>query len=58
MRFGQDKKVFVYRFLTRNTIEEKIQLLQQRKSAMADLFINNNNPFRSFGKTEIEDLFK
>ena len=57
-RFGQDKKVFVYRFLTRNTIEEKIQLLQQRKSAMADLFINNNNPFRSFGKTEIEELFK
>jgi SNF2 family DNA or RNA helicase len=57
-RIGQDKKVFVYRFLSRNTIEEKIQQLQQKKSAMADLFINSNNPFRSIKRDEIFDLFK
>ena len=57
-RIGQDKKVFVYKFLSRNTIEEKIQMLQQKKSAMADLFINSNNPFRSIKKEEIVDLFK
>lgn len=57
-RIGQDKKVFVYRFLSRDTIEEKIQKLQQRKSAMADIFINSNNPFKSFGREEIEELFK
>jgi SNF2 family DNA or RNA helicase len=57
-RIGQDKKVFVYRFLSRDTIEEKIQQLQHRKSAMADLFINNNNPFRSIRQEEIFELFK
>ena len=57
-RIGQDKKVFVYRYLTRDTVEEKIQKLQQQKSAMAELFINSNNPFRSYRKEEIEDLFK
>jgi SNF2 family DNA or RNA helicase len=57
-RIGQDKKVFVYRFLSRDTIEEKIQQLQHRKSAMADLFINNNNPFRSIRQEEIVELFK
>jgi superfamily II DNA or RNA helicase len=57
-RIGQEKKVFVYRYISRDTIEEKIQLLQQKKSAIADIFINNNNPFRSFKKEEIEDLFK
>ena len=56
-RIGQDKKVFVYRFLSQQTIEEKIQQLQQHKSAMADLFINSNNPFRSFERNEIESLF-
>jgi SNF2 family DNA or RNA helicase len=57
-RIGQDKKVFVYRYLSRDTVEEKIQKLQQQKSAMAELFINSNNPFRSYRKEEIEDLFK
>jgi len=56
-RIGQDKKVFVYRFISRNSIEEKIQVLQQKKSALADLFINNNNPFRNFKREEIEELF-
>jgi hypothetical protein len=57
-RIGQDKKVFVYRFLTQNSIEEKIHQLQQKKSAMADLFINSNNPFKAFSKDEIRNLFQ
>ncbi|MBN2805057.1 MAG: ATP-dependent helicase [Prolixibacteraceae bacterium] len=57
-RIGQDKKVFVYRFITENSIEEKIQLLKERKSALAGLFITNNNPFQAISKEEMVDLFQ
>jgi len=56
-RIGQDKKVFVYRFITEHSIEEKIQLLKERKSALADKFINSNNPFKVVTKEEIMGLF-
>ena len=57
-RIGQDKNVFVYRFITENSIEEKIQLLKERKSALADKFINSNNPFKAITKEEIASLFE
>ena len=57
-RIGQDKKVFVYRFISENTVEEKIQKLQGRKSALADEFINNNDPFKGWRKDEILNLFE
>ncbi|BAP44463.1 superfamily II DNA/RNA helicase, SNF2 family [Pseudomonas sp. StFLB209] len=34
-RIGQDKPVFVYKMIARGTVEEKIQRLQQDKSALA-----------------------
>ncbi|MDF9620661.1 DEAD/DEAH box helicase [Pseudomonas entomophila] len=34
-RIGQDKPVFVFKLITRGTVEEKIQLLQQEKAALA-----------------------
>jgi SNF2 family DNA or RNA helicase len=57
-RIGQDKKVFVYRFISENTVEEKIQKLQGRKSALADEFINTNDPFKGWRKDEILNLFE
>lgn len=57
-RIGQDKHVFVYRFITENSIEEKIQKLKERKSSLADKFINSNNPFQEITQEEIVDLFK
>ncbi len=57
-RIGQDKKVFVYRFISENTVEEKIQKLQEKKSAIADEFINSNDPFRGLTSKEILNLFE
>lgn len=56
-RIGQNKHVFVYRFITRGSIEEKIQQLQFRKSALADKFINSNNPLQAITREEILSLF-
>ncbi|KAF0236600.1 MAG: SNF2-like [Prolixibacteraceae bacterium] len=57
-RIGQQKNVFVYRFITENSIEEKIQVLKERKSSLADKFINSNDPFKEITKEEIVELFK
>jgi SNF2 family DNA or RNA helicase len=57
-RIGQDKNVFVYRFISENSIEEKIQTLQQRKSKLAETFVNSNNPMKAITKKELEDLFE
>ena len=45
-RIGQNKSVFVYRYITGNTIEEKIVRLQEKKSKLADTFITSNNPLK------------
>jgi SNF2 family DNA or RNA helicase len=57
-RIGQNKNVFVYRFITENSIEEKIQKLQGRKSSLADKFINSNNPLKEISKEEILSLLE
>ncbi|MCO7224188.1 DEAD/DEAH box helicase [Pleionea sp. CnH1-48] len=35
-RIGQDKPVFVYKLITKGTVEERIQWMQQHKQALAD----------------------
>jgi hypothetical protein len=57
-RIGQQKNVFVYRFITENSIEEKIQVLKERKSSLAEKFINSNNPFAEITREEIVELLK
>ena len=56
-RIGQDKKVFVYRFISENSIEEKIQQLQEKKSKLARDFVNSNDPFRDISKNDVLELF-
>ncbi len=57
-RIGQKKKVFVYRFITKDTLEEKIHTLQEKKSQLAENFINNNNPFVAGDKEELMKLLE
>ncbi|ASB50691.1 DEAD/DEAH box helicase [Alkalitalea saponilacus] len=56
-RIGQTRNVFVYRFLSSGTIEEKIARLQEKKMQLADMFVNNNNPLTDLSKEEIMELF-
>ena len=43
-RIGQDKPVFVYKYITLGTLEEKILQLQKQKKKVADLFTGTNDP--------------
>lgn len=56
-RIGQENRVFVYRFISNDTIEEKIQRLQQRKRELAETFVTSNNPLKSLSEEELMELF-
>ena len=57
-RIGQDKPVFVYKLITRGTVEEKIQLLQQEKAALAAGLLDGGHSGQwRLGDEEIEALF-
>ena len=55
-RYGQTKEVFVYRFLTRGTAEEKIYARCVTKTGLACRVIDSKSIKRSFTDTELKDL--
>lgn len=57
-RIGQNNKVQVFKLITKNTIEEKIETLQQNKKDLADSVIKKGEILiNSLSKNEIENLF-
>ncbi len=58
-RIGQKKNVQVYKLITKNSIEEKIYNMQERKAKLADDMLSTNETFISrLSKDEIMDLFE
>jgi SNF2 family DNA or RNA helicase len=56
-RIGQTKNVFVYQFISENSIEDKIHILQEKKNRLAETFVHSNNPMKEISREELEDLF-
>lgn len=58
-RIGQDKTVFIYKFISKDTIEEKILKLQERKSRIAaDLIQVEEDFFKSLNEDDIKALLE
>lgn len=55
-RIGQENKVFVYRFITQDSVEEKIIALQQKKKIMAEEFISDESNL-TMNEETLEYLF-
>ena len=57
-RIGQTKNIFAYRMICKDTVEDKILLLQEKKRALAADLISDDTTFvKSLTREDIEYLF-
>ncbi|SMO54222.1 DEAD/DEAH box helicase [Solitalea koreensis] len=58
-RIGQTKNVFIYKFITKNTVEEKILNLQKRKKHLSSSLITVEDSFaKSLSASDIKALLE
>jgi SNF2 family DNA or RNA helicase len=57
-RIGQKSNVMVHRFITKNTFEEKINEMIQKKKALAEMTVNTGeNWIGNLSNKDLKDLF-
>lgn len=56
-RIGQHQKVIAYRFISKDSIEEKMLRLQQRKQELSSALITTTNPMKEISREEARGLF-
>ncbi|RLJ20524.1 helicase SNF2 [bacterium endosymbiont of Escarpia laminata] len=57
-RIGQENPVFVYKLISEGTVEERIQIMQERKQALADgLYDSTGAADPQWTENDLEELF-
>ncbi|MNY55595.1 hypothetical protein D3C86_1915850 [compost metagenome] len=56
-RIGQTRHVFAYKLIAKDTVEEKVLALQQRKRQMVRDILGGEEMVRSLSREDLEYLF-
>jgi SNF2 family DNA or RNA helicase len=57
-RIGQQNPVFIHRLVSRNTVEEKIQKLQESKRAVADAVLEGSDRVAGLTREDLLELLQ